>query len=100
MSFRIYPPVHPGKILREEYMGPLGLTAYGLAKQLKTSRARIERLSREQVPVTVDTALRLGRFFGTTPDFWMNLQTSFDLTIAESESAAPWLADIPVIAAA
>ncbi|HWV02348.1 MAG TPA: HigA family addiction module antitoxin [Devosia sp.] len=99
MSFRIYPPVHPGKILREEYMEPLGLTAYALAKKLRTSRARIERLSREQVPVTVDTALRLGRFFGTTPDFWMNLQTSYDLTLAEDQKA-PWLDDIPVNAAA
>ena len=99
MAFRIYPPVHPGKILREEYMEPLGLTAYALAKKLKTSRARIERLSREQVPVTVDTALRLGRFFRTTPDFWMNLQTSYDLAVAE-EQEADWLRDIPVNAAA
>jgi addiction module HigA family antidote len=80
-------------------MEPLKLTAYALAKTLKTSRARIERLSREQVPVTVDTALRLGRFFGTTPDFWMNLQTSYDLTVAEDEKAS-WLDDIPVNAAA
>jgi addiction module HigA family antidote len=97
MSFRIYPPVHPGKILREEYMEPLGLTAYSLAKTLRTSRARIERLSRAQVPVTVDTALRLGRFFRTTPDFWMNLQTTYDLTVAEKDAS---LADIPVNAAA
>lgn len=99
MSFRIYPPVHPGKILRDEYMEPLGLTAYALAKKLRTSRARIERLSREQVPVTVDTALRLARFFETTPEFWMNLQTTYDLTLAESEMASR-LADIPVNAAA
>jgi addiction module HigA family antidote len=89
MTFRIYPPVHPGKILREEYMEPLELTAYALAKKLRTSRARVERLVREQVPVTVDTALRLGRFFGTTPDFWMNLQTTYDLTLAEAEAASP-----------
>jgi addiction module HigA family antidote len=96
MSFRVRPPIHPGEILREEFLEPLGLKAYTLAKNLRTSRARMERLVREEVPVTVDTALRLGRFFGTTPDFWINLQSAYDLTVAEAEADKGWLKEIPV----
>lgn len=84
---RVWPPIHPGEILREEFLTPLGVRPYTLAKKLGTSRARIERLVREQVPVTVDTALRLSRCLGTTPEFWLNLQTSYDLSVAEASSA-------------
>jgi addiction module HigA family antidote len=73
------PPVHPGEILREEFLVPLGLSAYAVAKNCRVPRTRIERLAREEVPVTADTALRLGRYFGTGPEFWMNLQVMFDL---------------------
>lgn len=83
MTIRVHPPVHPGEILREEFMAPLGLTGYALGKALGIPRTRIERLAAEQTPVTPDTAIRLGRYFGTSPDFWMNLQTAFDLTVAE-----------------
>jgi len=83
MSIRVRPPVHPGEILREEFMAPLGLTGYALGKALGVPRTRIERLAAEQTPITPDTAIRLGRYFGTSPDFWMNLQTAFDLTTAE-----------------
>jgi addiction module HigA family antidote len=85
--FRAWPPIHPGEILREEFLEPLRLKPYTLAKRLETSRARMERLVREEVPVTVDTALRLSRFFGTSPEFWLNLQQMYDLTIAETTSA-------------
>ena len=84
---RAWPPIHPGEILREEFLLPLGLKPYTLAKKLDTSRARMERLVREEVPVTVDTALRLARLFQTTPEFWLNLQTAYDLTVAEASSA-------------
>lgn len=80
------PPVHPGEYLSEEYMAPLSLTAYGLATKLGVPRTRIERLCRQQTGVTPDTALRLARYFGTTPDFWMNLQTLYDLTVAEQQA--------------
>jgi addiction module HigA family antidote len=100
MPLRVLPPIHPGEILREEFLGPLNLKPYTLAKRLKTSRARIERLVREEAPITVDTALRLGKFFGTTPDFWLNLQSAYDLTLAESEAAEGWLNEIPVLHAA
>lgn len=75
----IDPPVHPGEILREEYLVPLGLTPYALAKRVGVPRTRIERIAREEMPVTPDTALRLGRIFATTPEFWLGLQASFDL---------------------
>lgn len=77
--------VHPGEILREEFLVPLGLKPYTLAKKLHVPRTRIERLAAEHTPVTPDTALRLAKFFGTTPQFWMNMQTSYDLAI-ESEA--------------
>ena len=80
------PPVHPGEILREEFMRPLDLSGYALAKACRVPRTRIERLAREETPVTADTALRLGRYFGTGAEFWMNLQTAFDLVIADDKS--------------
>lgn len=81
----ILPPIHPGEILREEYLVPFGIKPYTLAKKLHVPRTRIERLVAEHTPVTPDTALRLAKFFGTTPQFWMNMQTSFDLA---TEAAA------------
>lgn len=81
-------PVHPGEILREEFMAPLDLKAYSLAKRLHVPRTRIERLVAEQSPVTSDTALRLARFFGTTPQFWMNMQAAFDLDIEANRKRA------------
>ncbi|PYE86834.1 HigA family addiction module antitoxin [Phyllobacterium leguminum] len=75
----ILPPVHPGEILREEYLSPLGMSAGALAKCLNVPRTRIERLATEQTAVTPDTALRLAKFFRTTPEFWMNMQASYDL---------------------
>lgn len=77
----ILPAVHPGEILREEYLAPLNMSAGALAKQLNVPRTRIERLSNELTAVTPDTALRLAKFFRTTPEFWMNMQASFDLKI-------------------
>jgi addiction module HigA family antidote len=85
---RILPPVHPGEYLREEYLAPLGLSAYELARRLNVPRTRIERLVREETGMTPDTALRLARHLGTTAEFWLNLQTLFDLTRAEAASSA------------
>ena len=81
-------PIHPGEILREEFLLPMELTPYAVAQACGVPRTRIERLAREETPVTADTALRLGRFFGTTPSFWMNLQTRYDLEMAEDATAA------------
>jgi len=80
-------PVHPGEVLREEFLEPMKLTPYSVAAKLGVPRTRIERLAREETPVTADTALRLGKFFGTTPAFWMNIQAQFDLEMAEDNIA-------------
>lgn len=87
-AVRILPPVHPGEYLREEYLEPMGLTPYALAQKLGVPRTRIERLCREQTGITPDTALRLARFLRTTPDFWMSLQSLYDLTVAEQQAGA------------
>ena len=94
MSVRITPPVHPGEYLRMEYLEPLELTPYALAQKLNIPRTRIERLVREEAPVSPDTALRLGRAFKTTPEFWMNLQSLYDLTV-EEEAKRQEIAEIP-----
>ncbi len=85
---RKLPPVHPGEILREEFLLPMELTPYAVAQACGVPRTRIERLSREETPISADTALRLGKYFGTTPSFWMNLQARYDLEVAEDATAA------------
>ncbi|MBU1316319.1 MAG: HigA family addiction module antidote protein [Alphaproteobacteria bacterium] len=81
MSVSNLPAIHPGEILRDLYLLPMEMSPYGLAKKLHVPRTRIERIVAEKTAITPDTALRLARFFKTTPEFWMNLQNSFDLTI-------------------
>lgn len=77
------PAPHPGEHLREDYLPAYGLTAGALAKAMRLKdRTRIERLIREKQPVTADTALRLGKVFGTSAQFWINLQTTHDLSKA------------------
>ena len=76
-------PVHPGEVLRDEFLTPLALSVYQLAQALKVSRPRLNDVVLGRRGVTVDTALRLGRYFGTTPEFWLNLQTRYDLDVAE-----------------
>ena len=91
----VLPPIHPGEILRDEFLEPMGLSAGALARLLNVPRTRIERLVAEQTSLTPDTALRLARYFDMPPQFWMNLQTSFDLK-TEAEAKASELAAIPV----
>jgi antitoxin HigA-1 len=73
------PPIHPGEVLREDFLVPMELAPYTLAKALGVPRTRIERLAREETPVTADTALRLARYFCTTPAFWMGMQAQYDI---------------------
>ena len=82
------PPIHPGEILREEFLVPMKLTPYALAQSCGVPRTRIERLAREETSVTADTALRLSRYFGTTAEFWMGMQAQYDLERAEDAAAA------------
>ena len=79
MTTRFARPVHPGEFLREEYLVPLGMSAGALARELRVPRTRIERVVKEEIGVTPDTALRLAKFFDTTPEFWMNFQTAWEL---------------------
>jgi addiction module HigA family antidote len=79
-------PIHPGEILREEFLAPLNMSAHALALELKVAAPRINDIVRERRAVTPNTALRLARYFGTTPGFWLNLQTAYDLKIAQRES--------------
>ena len=76
-------PIHPGEILREEYMVPLGLSATALAHALGVTPARINDIVRERQGIAADTALRLARYFGTDAQSWINLQTAYDLRVAE-----------------
>jgi antitoxin HigA-1 len=77
---------HPGEILREEFMKPHGLSANELSLGLRVPATRIGEIIRTDKPraVTPDTALRLGRYFGTSPEFWVNLQTAYDLSVAQA----------------
>ena len=84
MTLTFARPVHPGEYLREEFLIPLGMSAGALARKLNLPRTRIERLVKEEVALTPDTALRLARYFRTTPQFWLNFQQSFDV---ETQSA-------------
>lgn len=78
-------PVHPGEILREDYLEPLGMSANALAGALKVPSSRINDIVRRRRGVTADTALRLARYFGSTPQFWLNLQSTWELRTAEIE---------------
>lgn len=76
---RIRPPVHPGEILVHEFLEPLNLTPYAVAKRMRVPRTRIERVAAGKAPITHDTAARLGRVFGNHPQFWLNLQDRYEL---------------------
>ena len=77
------PPTHPGEILRAEFLVPMAVTVYGLAKAIKVSRSRVNDIVLGRRAVTADTALRLARYFGSTPEFWVNLQGRYNLEMAK-----------------
>jgi addiction module HigA family antidote len=80
---KIMPPIHPGETLREDFLKPLGLSANRLAMELLVPVTRINDIARGKRAITADTALRLARYFGTTPQFWMNLQANYELELAQ-----------------
>jgi antitoxin HigA-1 len=84
---RQMPPVHPGEILREDLMKPLGLSVNGLARELKVPVTRISEIVSGRRSLSADTALRLSRYFGSTPEFWINLQGAYDLSVTIDSSA-------------
>ena len=91
-------PGHPGEILREDYLVPLGMSAGALAKAINLPRTRIERVVKEEPAITADTALRLARYFRTTPEFWLAMQAGHDLFAAQA-TLADEIARIPERAA-
>jgi addiction module HigA family antidote len=80
---KIMGPIHPGETLREDFWKPLGLTANKLAMELMVPVTRVNDIARGKRAITADTSLRLARYFGTTPQFWMNLQANYELELAE-----------------
>jgi addiction module HigA family antidote len=82
MGKRDFPPIHPGEILREEFLIPLGISQYRLAKEIHVPARRINEIVLEKRGISADTALRLGRYFGTTAQLWINLQARYDLEVA------------------
>ncbi len=87
-------PVHPGEILREDYLRPLAMSVNALSKHLRVPASRINDIVLERRGVTADTALRLARFFGGDAQTWLNLQTQFDLRVAESSIAKTIRAEV------
>ncbi len=77
------PPIHPGEILIEEFLKPMGISQYRLAKDISVPPRRINEIVHGKRSISADTALRLGRFFGLAPQFWLNLQNRFDLEVTE-----------------
>jgi len=94
MPRRDLPPIHPGEQLREEFMRPMGLSAYRLAKDIDVPISRIQAIVDEKRAITGDTALRLGRYFGTAPEFWLNMQRDFELETAEIAAGKATIAKI------
>lgn len=78
-------PIHPGEILQQDFLIPMDISAYRLAKETYIDQTRISEIVNEKRSVTIDTALRLAKYFGTTPEFWINIQTQFDMEIKAAE---------------
>lgn len=94
-------PIHPGEILREEFMVPMGLSASALAIALRVPAPRINDVVRERRAVSADTALRLARYFGTSAEFWLGLQSDYDMKIALTENGERIKLDVsPMVQAA
>lgn len=90
-------PIHPGEILREEYLGPLDMSANRLAQAIGVPTNRVTEIVAERRAVTADTALRLAKAFDTTPEFWLNLQQAYDLRMAERETGPALRAIKPIM---
>jgi addiction module HigA family antidote len=93
-------PVHPGEMLMEEFLKPMGISQYRLAKDINVSPRRINEIVHEERCITADTALRLGRYFGISPQFWLNLQAHFDLAREEDRIGNRLIREVHVLAIA
>ena len=100
MASRKLPPVHPGEILREEFLFPLGISQYRLAKETSVPARRINEIVRGSRSISADTALRLARYFGTSERFWLNLQSRYDLEVEKDRLGNRLQREVKVLQAA
>ncbi|MEK7777413.1 MAG: HigA family addiction module antitoxin [Chloroflexota bacterium] len=98
MTERTIPPIHPGEILLEEFLKPMAVSQYRLAKDIHVDPRRINEIVLGKRAITADTALRLSRYFGTTDRFWMNLQARYDLEVQRKQLGARLLQEVRVLA--
>lgn len=94
------PPIHPGEVLLEEFLKPFGISQYRLAKEIRVPPRRINEIIHGARSITADTALRLARYFRTSPAFWLNLQTRYDLEVQTDKSGGRIEREIPQLTAA
>ena len=85
---KAFAPVHPGEVIRHDYLKPLGMSQYALAKALGITQARLGEIVRGRRAISPDTALRLARYFGTSAEFWIGMQAQYDLEVARDAKAA------------
>ena len=97
MSRKKVPPIHPGEILLEEYLKPLGISQYRLAKGISVPPRRINEIVHGKRSISADTALRLARYFGTSERFWLNLQTHYDLEVEKDRLAGRLEEEVAVL---
>lgn len=93
-------PIHPGEVLAEEFLNPMAISQYRLAKDISVAPRRINEIVHGKRAVSADTALRLGRYFGTSPQFWLNLQSHYDLAMAEDRIGSRLTQEVHVRAVA
>ncbi len=98
MAARKLAPVHPGEVLQEEFLKPLGISQYRLAKDISVPPRRINEIVQGKRAITADTALRLARYFGTSDRFWLNLQTRYDLEVERDRLGARLEREVSVLA--
>lgn len=98
MSERELAPIHPGEILLEEFLNPMEISQYRLAKDIKVDPRRINEIVHGKRSITADTAFRLGRYFGMSPQFWLNLQSHYDLEILDMESGDEIKREVKILA--
>ncbi len=98
MSKRELEPIHPGEILLEEFLNPMDITQYRLAKDISVDPRRINEIVHGKRSISADTAIRLGHFFGMSPQFWLNLQSHYDLELLDMQSGDQILNEVKVLA--
>jgi len=98
MSKRELEPIHPGEILLEEFINPMEITQYRLAKDIKVDPRRINEIVHGKRSITADTAFRLGRYFGMSAQFWLNLQSHYDLEVLEMEFGSKIEKEVKILA--